>query len=147
MSNKTPTDRQSAPEPILAAGGIVAASAGGKIAIVHRRRYLGEVGLPKGKVKIEHGESIVRAAEREVREETGCRVRATTFAGLTHYSVGEQPKVVFYYHMQVIAEGGAIDAGEIERVAWVTPLEAAAILTHAEDRELVTRVFALPIAR
>jgi 8-oxo-dGTP pyrophosphatase MutT (NUDIX family) len=136
-----------APEPILAAGGIVAASAGGKIVVVHRRRYHGEVGLPKGKVKVNDGESIVRAAEREVHEETGCRVRVTGFAGLTHYLVGEQPKVVFYYHMQVISEGGAIDAGEIERVAWVTPQEAAASLTHPEDRELVTRIFALPATR
>jgi 8-oxo-dGTP pyrophosphatase MutT (NUDIX family) len=134
----------SAPEPILAGGGIISGRAAGKIAVVHRRRYGGEIGLPKGKVRVDQGESVVQAAEREVCEETGCKVRAIGFAGLTHYSVNDQPKVVFYYHMQVTGEGGAIDAGEIGSIAWVTPEEAAATLTHAEDRRLITAVFALP---
>jgi 8-oxo-dGTP diphosphatase len=132
-------------EPILAAGGLVAGSATevGKIAIVRRRRYEGEVGLPKGKVKLAEGETVVGAAEREVCEEIGKCVRVTAFAGLTHYLVHGRPKVVFFYHMDVVGEGHGIDAGEIQSVEWLTPAEAATTLTHSEDRQLIARVFAL----
>ena len=59
---------------ILAAGGIVVRhdADGDKIAIVQRRRYPGEMALPKG--KIEEGEAIPAAAQRETSEETGCEV-------------------------------------------------------------------------
>jgi 8-oxo-dGTP diphosphatase len=130
-------------EPILAAGGIVAGASAGTIAVVHRRRYAGEIGLPKGKVKIEKDETVVHAAEREVGEEIGYRVRAVGFAGTTHYLVNGRPKVVFYYRMEIIDEGGDIDATEIESVAWITPEQAAITLTHAEDRQLISTAFAL----
>ena len=130
-------------EPILAGGGIVEGSETGKIAVVHRRRYAGEIGLPKGKVKIEQGEAVVDGAEREVSEEIGYRVRAISFAGLTHYFTNGRPKVVFYYRMAIIGGGSGIDTSEIQSVAWMTPEGAAAALTHAEDRRLITTVFAL----
>jgi 8-oxo-dGTP diphosphatase len=129
-------------EPILAAGGLVTGTAG-KIAIVRRGRYEGEVGLPKGKVKLAEGETVISAAEREVYEEIGKYVRVKTFAGLTHYLVNGRPKVVFFYHMDVVGDGQRVDDGEIQSVEWLTPAEAAATLTHAEDRQLITRVFAL----
>jgi 8-oxo-(d)GTP phosphatase len=137
--------RDTAPEPIIAAGGLVSGSGGdaGKIAIVHRRRYAGEVGLPKGKVRLAEGETVVDAAEREVREEIGKYARITEFAGLTHYLIKGRPKVVFFYYMQVVADGEGIDAGEIEFVEWLTPAEAFAKLTHAEDRQLIAKAFAL----
>src|SRR5271169_1860385 len=96
-------------EPILAGGGIVTSSEARKIAVVHRRRYAGEIGLPKGKVRVEEGETVVHAAEREVREEIGYTVRAIGFAGLTHYLTNGRPKVVFYYRMKIIGHGGGID--------------------------------------
>lgn len=132
-------------EPILAAGGLVAGvgAQAGKIAIVRRSRYAGEVGLPKGKVQLFRGESIVAAAEREVCEEIGASVRATAFAGLTHYMADARPKVVFFYRMTITGSGGAIDASEIESVEWLTPGEAVAALTHAEDRRLIASVFGL----
>jgi 8-oxo-dGTP diphosphatase len=131
-------------EPILAGGGIVTGSEAGKIAVVHRRRYAGEIGLPKGKVRVAEGETVVHAAEREVREEIGYTVRAIGFGGLTHYLTNGRPKVVFYYRMEIIGYVGGIDTGEIQSVAWMTPEEAVATLTHAEDRRLITTVFALP---
>jgi 8-oxo-dGTP pyrophosphatase MutT (NUDIX family) len=70
---------------ILAAGGIVVRhdADGDKIAIVQRRRYPGEMALPKG--KIEEGEAIPAAAQRETSEETGCVVTDPRFAGAVHY--------------------------------------------------------------
>ena len=105
-----PQPASSAPlEPILAGGGIVASAETGKIAVVRRRRYAGEIGLPKGKVKLDEGETVVHAAEREVCEEIGSIVRAIGFAGLTHYLVNGRPKVVFYYRMEITgAEMGSM---------------------------------------
>jgi len=44
---------------------------------------------------------------------------------------------------RVIGERTVIDAGEIGCVAWVTPKEAAAMLTQPADRQLVATIFAL----
>ena len=130
--------------PILAAGGIVVGEGAnqGKIALVRRNRYRGEIGLPKGKVK--GGEDAAAAALREVREETGYTTEITQFAGSTHYRVGKQPKIVSYFVMKpVSSEPGAIDAEEVASVEWVTPAEAVVLLTYPDDRDLIAAVFGL----
>lgn len=129
---------------IIAAGGIVLGFAenAGKIALVQRRRYLGEIGLPKGKLTFETDETSELAAIREVREETGLSAEIFGYAGSTHYFVGEVPKVVFYFMMRAKDDAHPIeDVGEIEAVQWRTPKEAILSLTHREDRELVSAVF------
>ena len=129
--------------PIRAAGGIVAGIGAnrGKIAIVRRRRYADEVALPKG--KLDAGESEGEAALREVKEETGLSVTLRGLAGTAHYHVGDRPKTVVYFLMDATDEGPGHprDSGEIEAVEWLTPHEAIAVLTHAEDRELIAQVF------
>jgi 8-oxo-dGTP diphosphatase len=132
-----------APGSIRAAGGIVLGSGDreGRIAVVRRRRYAGEVALPKGKLRA--GESAADAALREVTEETGCRARIRDHAGTTHYVVGTTPKEVTYFLMET-TDGGCDspeDKDEIASVEWVTPQRAAAVLTHPEDRQLVAAVF------
>jgi 8-oxo-dGTP pyrophosphatase MutT (NUDIX family) len=147
--SKNPSDIS--PESILAAGGIVLGSGAtsGKIALVRRRRYRGEIGLPKGKLR--KGEKVIDAALREVREETGCRVRVKERepAGQTHYFVGGTPKTVFYFIMELEGFDGLSpeDTKEIEAVEWVTPKQAAAILTHREDRDLISAVFKIQIGK
>ena len=132
-------------EPIRAAGGIVAGTGmhRGKIAVVRRRRYRGEVGLPKGKIK--RGETEAEAAVREVEEETGLRASLNQIAGVTTYQVEGRPKTVTYFLME--APEGMLatphDSREIEAVEWLTPREALAALTHDEDRRLLSRVFNL----
>ena len=133
---------------ILAAGGIVRDSAThpGKIAVVRRRRYGGELALPKGKVKEEKGEDILKTALREVEEETGCKTTILGYAGTTHYFDRGRPKAVCYYLMEVAGDcsGGPHDTNEIEAVEWLSPEEAVRALTHTEDRDLVAAVFGLP---
>jgi 8-oxo-dGTP pyrophosphatase MutT (NUDIX family) len=129
--------------PIRAAGGIILGTGEnkGKIAVVRRRRYTGEVGLPKGKVKV--GETDTQTALREVYEETGIAVRITRVAGETHYFVNSTPKVVTYFMME--DEGGhdrgPKDTDEIAAVEWLIPEDAIALLTHQEDRDLIERIF------
>jgi 8-oxo-dGTP diphosphatase len=132
-------------QSILAAGGIVLGAGDnvGRIALVKRRRYPGEIGLPKGKTK--EGEEIVDTALREVREETGCKVRIREYAGSTHYFVGAVPKAVFYFVMEPDGseEPAKVDAEEIEAVEWAPPEKAIAKLTHRADRDLISAVFGI----
>jgi 8-oxo-dGTP diphosphatase len=130
-------------EPIRAAGGIVVGTGAnrGKIAVVRRRRYHGEVGLPKGKVRKD--ETDAEAAVREVEEETGLRASLRQIADTTRYKVDGRPKTVTYFLMDAPEGTPAIpnDSEEIEAVEWLTPLEAIAALTHVEDRKLISRLF------
>jgi ADP-ribose pyrophosphatase YjhB (NUDIX family) len=74
-------------EPILAAGGIVLGSQknAGKICLVRRHRYPGEIALPKGKLRT--GENAIEAARREVGEETGCNVEILEYAGSAVFGI------------------------------------------------------------
>ena len=128
---------------IRAAGGIISGVGRnkGKIAVVHRQRYGGEVGLPKG--KLNEGETEVVAALREVEEETGLRPIFRQLIGSTHYIVDHQQKTVTYFLMDAPDDTPASphDSKEVQAVEWLTPDEAIAALTHDEDRKLVTKVF------
>ncbi len=130
---------------IRAAGGIVRGPAhdDDKILVVHRRRYPGDVSLPKGKAK--RGESDEDTAVREVREETGYDVRIVAFAGETRYLARDTPKIVAYFLMEITSAGQIAqpDPTEIEGVTLMTPREAAAALSYEEDRDLIAAVFGL----
>jgi 8-oxo-dGTP pyrophosphatase MutT (NUDIX family) len=134
---------EKSPKAIRAAGGIISGvgSNSGKIAVVRRRRYGGEVGLPKG--KLNEGETEAEAALREVEEETGLRARVRQRIGSTHYSVDGRPKTVTYFMMDAPDDTPARpnDSREVQAVEWLTPVEAVAVLTHDDDRKLVRRVF------
>lgn len=138
MRKQPPDD----PTPIHAAGGVIlgVGENQGKIAIVRRRRYNGEIALPKGKLR--KGEDAVAAALREVAEETGYKVKIREPAGTTHYRVGAAPKDVTYFFMEPEAgDGVPKDRKEIATVEWVTPQVALGLLTHRDDRELIARIF------
>ena len=86
-----------------AAGGILwrKTPAGRQLAVVHRPHY-DDWTLPKG--WREKGESMVEAAVREVQEETNCKVRLGTFAGCSCYPVEDVPKIVLFWHMELVKE-------------------------------------------
>ena len=133
-----------AAEPILAAGGIVLGTGDnlGKIAIVHRARYGGEIGLPKGKSR--PGETPIANALREVEEETGFITSVRELAGTTRYKVGATHKLVHYFVMDFERMSSTErDRKEVERVEWVSPTEALKSLTHRDDRNLIAAVFGL----
>ncbi len=128
---------------ILAAGGIVEAADGsGRIAVIYRELYGPEWALPKG--KREAGESLEETAVREVREETGCPVRITGFAGATSYLHGRAPKVVVFWRMVATGPCAFEPSDEIRDLVWLSPAAAVARLSHGEEARLVCSLYQLP---
>jgi ADP-ribose pyrophosphatase YjhB (NUDIX family) len=132
---------QNTPVPIIAAGAVVKHD--GKIALVRRNRYSGDISLPKGKVK--EGEMIEAGAIREVEEEIGQRLEIQGFAGLTRYLAAGAPKVVFYYMMST-DQGSCIPKDrEVADVIWAKQDEAIGMLSYPEDRQLLRQLSRLEV--
>lgn len=102
--------------------------------LIRRTRYGLEWTLPKGKLKA--GEGWEDAAIRETQEETGCKVALLEFAGGQIYRVKGRPKVVLYWHMACLAEGGEVDPEEIAERRWVTSAEALQLLSYERERQM-----------
>lgn len=124
-------------EFIRAAGGVVWRDCSRtQLAVIYRDRYEpDECSLPKG--KLDEGEDWEQAAAREVQEETGCMAEACRFAGLLHYYVGSNPKVVVFFEMVVVEEGRFHPSSEVRAIDWMDPREALEKLTHEDERQVV----------
>lgn len=130
---------------IRAAGGVLwraasqVAGAGVEIAVIHRPRY-DDWSFPKG--KLAPGESDIQGAVREVLEETGYRVRLGRPLGEVRYMKpthgAARPKVVRYWAMQ--ADGGGFSPNrEVDELRWVSLAEAADLLSHEHDLDVLQR--------
>jgi 8-oxo-dGTP diphosphatase len=128
-------------EVIQAAGGLVVRRQGGElqIAVVHRPMHQ-DWSYPKG--KLEEGETLEEAAQREVLEETGYGCRLLRFIGHTEYIDRKgRPKVVAYWVMS--AEAGAFVVNdEVDELRWLNVPEADQLLSYERDRELLAVVAA-----
>jgi 8-oxo-dGTP diphosphatase len=119
---------------IEAAGGVVVRG-DGRVAVVHRPRY-DDWSLPKG--KLDAGETFEQAARREIEEETGLRVRLVRELPSAHYRDNkDRDKVVRYWLMEIEDDPGFTPNDEVDELRWLTPGEAAGLLTYDRDRELV----------
>jgi 8-oxo-dGTP diphosphatase len=120
---------------VRAAGGVVVRD--GRIAVVHRPRY-DDWSLPKG--KLDPGESFEQAALREVQEETGlvCEL-GEELSSTTYHDRKGRFKLVRYWLMDPVA-GEFEPNDEVDELRWLTPAEAAALLTYARDAELAQEV-------
>src|SRR5829696_7355509 len=94
-----------------AAGGVVLRD--GKVCVVHRARY-DDWSLPKG--KLDAGESFEQAALREVEEEAGLRCRLGRELAPVRYTVKGRPKLVRYWVMEVVEDGGFAPDDEVDEV-------------------------------
>jgi 8-oxo-dGTP diphosphatase len=133
------TDMEPAPaDNIVRAAGAVLVD-GDRVALVHRPRY-DDWTLPKG--KHQPGEDDIAAALREVLEETGFQGRIERDLGVIRYTVEKHgavlPKVVRYYVMRVEA-GAFAPNNEVDELRWMTPGQAAQLLTYERDREVLAR--------
>jgi 8-oxo-dGTP pyrophosphatase MutT (NUDIX family) len=118
--------------PIRAAGGVVRSD--GLVAVVHRPRY-DDWTLPKGKAL--PGETDEECARREVAEETGLRCDVGRLLGTSSYrDRNGRPKTVAYFELTPV-EGSFAPNDEVDELRWLAPDEAAGLLTHERERELV----------
>jgi 8-oxo-dGTP diphosphatase len=121
---------------VIRAAGVVLTRGVGKdleIAVIHRRRRR-DWSLPKG--KHEAGEHSVEVAVRECVEETGFTPVLDVPLPTQHYRVDGVPKVVEYWRASVT--GGEFAANkEVDRLRWLRPREAAALMTYPRDGQLI----------
>jgi 8-oxo-dGTP pyrophosphatase MutT (NUDIX family) len=123
---------------VRAAGGIVlraSPSGGWDVAVVHRPEHA-DWSFPKG--KLEPGETASECALREVREETGLECTLGRFVGQVEYRDRRgRPKIVEYWLMQP-GGGDFVPSTEVDELAWMSPQDAAGLLSYLHDRELLT---------
>ncbi|MGE5636423.1 MAG: NUDIX hydrolase [Nocardioidaceae bacterium] len=119
-------------DQVLAAGGVVVR--GGHVAVVHRPKY-DDWSLPKG--KLDPGESFEEAALREVEEETGLRCRlGRELPSASYRDAKDRPKLVRWWLMEPLG-GDFTPTREIDELRWLSPADAAALLSYGHDRELL----------
>ena len=127
-----------------------------ELCLVHRPKY-DDWSWPKG--KLENRETHMRAAVREVGEETGCLVRLGPYLGDAEYPLnnegrrqggkGGRLKHICYW-MATLTDSehaagqsallGPIhrpDSREVDQIRWVGASEARKLLTHPSDRTIL----------
>ncbi|MEY4554493.1 MAG: hypothetical protein RL197_920 [Actinomycetota bacterium] len=108
-----------------------------QVALVHRGRY-DDWSWPKGKV--DPGETLPQTAVREIREETGLKIRLGVPLGVQRYKLANNnQKVVYYWAAEVTRE--ALEKStfepneEVSGVHWFNVAEAKAKLTYDHDHD------------
>ena len=130
--------------PVIAVGAVVIRD--GRVLLVRRGQPPSENlwAIPGGKVLL--GETLQRAAEREIREETGLVIRALepvyTF---DHLEKDERGRIRFHYvivDLRAEYQGGRIRSGDDAREArWVSPGELEKLAVSDRTRDLLRRKF------
>ena len=129
-----------------AAGGLVwrNSSQGRELAVIHRPDY-DDWTLPKG--WLNSGESWQDAACREVKEEICCDARILGFAGCSYYMVNGMPKIVPFWHMEVVIEEDFKPNKEVDQLLWLPIDQARERLDYPSEKRLLTNegdVYAQP---
>ena len=102
-------------------------------------------GYPKG--HLEEKESPIKAAEREVFEETGFKVTSigTKPMAESRYEIKKDgkaiQKTVWFYEMKVVESYNKEPDQEIEEIAIIPYEEALSLLAYEEDKKILKYVF------
>jgi len=129
----------------FAAGGIV--GRGGKVLLVQVTNLQGEVRWTFPKGHLEKGETWLKAALREVEEETGWKCRSLGPLSTVTYRFLRTGQPVFkrvrWYRMEPVSRTGDPDAVEIMKTKWIAADKAARLLSYPSDLKLIARYRAL----
>ncbi|MBT2206669.1 MULTISPECIES: NUDIX domain-containing protein [Actinomadura] len=120
-------------EPVHAAGAVLWRD-GPEFAVIHRPRY-DDWSFPKGKV--DKGEHVLRAAVREIEEETGVPARLGRRLPTVRYPVDGRPKQVDYWSARGVGESAFAVNDEVDRLVWLPAAEAEARLSYRHDVDLL----------
>ena len=122
---------------VRAAGGVIRRD-DGTIAVVHRPRY-DDWSFPKG--KLDPGEGWEEGALREVWEETGLHCELGDELTPTFYNDRKgRSKAVRYWLMHITDAGEFVANDEVDELRWISPSEAAELLSYPHDAELAREV-------
>lgn len=113
-----------------------------EVAVIHRPRH-GDWSLPKGKV--DPGETRADAAVRELAEETGFAAVLGRHLRAVTYTVGADDKKVDFWSARA-GEGRFSPGDEADELRWLTPEQAAPLLSYASDRTVLDDFTARPAA-
>ena len=116
-----------------------------KVALVHRGRY-DDWSWAKGKV--DPGETLPETAVREIREETGLKVKLGVPLGIQRYLLpNKNLKEVHYWAAKVtdksLATSNFKPNEEVAEVVWFTVSAASKRLTYSHDHEQLDLLVAL----
>ncbi|HUX86917.1 MAG TPA: NUDIX hydrolase [Chloroflexota bacterium] len=123
-------------------GGVVYREQGDQVDVVLvGREAQGSWFLPKGTPM--RGESREQTAIRETREETGLDVRILEpITSISYWFMSGRMRIfktVYYYLMASTGGDLSLHDPEYDRVAWFPIQQALAVLTYANDAEVVRR--------
>jgi 8-oxo-dGTP diphosphatase len=116
-----------------------------KVALVHRGRY-DDWSWPKGKV--DPGETLPETAVREIREETGLKVRLGVPLGIQRYKLSNKNQKVVYYWAAEVSDRALQTSNfkpneEVSGVHWVSAKEAKSRLSYTHDHEQLDLLLSL----
>jgi 8-oxo-dGTP pyrophosphatase MutT (NUDIX family) len=131
----------------VSAGGVVVHDGQVLVIVPTRRAADGSqvLALPKG--HLDEGETVVQAATREVREETGMVVEPVQELGEVRYwYVRDRHKVaksVHFFLFRLVGGDLADHDDEVLEARWMGLSEAQKALSYAGEREMVARALAI----
>lgn len=112
------------------------------VALVHRVKYE-DWTFPKGKV--DPGETLAETAVREIKEETGLKIKLGVPLSTMTYAIDKSKTKVVHYWAARVSEKAVADSkfkpnDEISEVVWLTVEKAFSRLSYQQDRDLLQGV-------